>query len=81
VKDLKNSIKNVLSYGAPIILHGQLHGIIINQKFLDILRAEYNIHFVEPEDEQLEFPDYPTSVHIDNDNIKIRSWIDENWYE
>jgi len=72
MRDLKSAISLVLSYGCPVKVDGKQSGVLVSQKFLDILLAEYNIHFVEPDAKQLEFPDYPSVLCCTIDNYKVR---------
>ena len=55
MKDLRDAIKDVLINSTPSIDDmGEVDGYLVELYLLKILQAEYNIHFVEPEDEQLE---------------------------
>lgn len=54
-KDLRDAIENVLINSTPSIDDmGEVDGYLVELYLLKILQAEYNIHFFEPEDEQLE---------------------------
>jgi hypothetical protein len=73
MKDLKSAISLVLSHGCPVKVDEKDAGVLISQKFLDILLAEYNIHFVEPDAKQLEFSDeHPFVLECTIDNYKLR---------
>ena len=57
MKDLRDIIKNVLTDAMPIICNEAsplTRYSSVNTQLLKVLQAEYNIHCVEPEDEQLE---------------------------
>lgn len=53
MNDLKQAILDVLT-DASLSLDGEIQYMEIKKDLLKILQAEYNIYFVEPEDEQLE---------------------------
>ena len=51
MKDLRDAIKTLVNN-----TENDWVGLIVNDDDMANLIAEYNIHFVEPEDKQLEFP-------------------------
>tara|TARA_R100000306_G_scaffold14691_1_gene18304 strand:- start:1155 stop:1334 length:180 start_codon:yes stop_codon:yes gene_type:complete len=51
LEDFRQIVKEVLENSQPT-LAGTHH--YVNSTLLKILQAEYNIHFVEPEDEQID---------------------------
>lgn len=54
MKDLRDAIENVIinsEFHASPDAHDNFY--VVAQHFIDILVAEYNIHFVEPDKEQL----------------------------
>lgn len=57
MKDLREAIFNVFNHSIPVKFTSNkapLVGYLVNREHMDILLAEYNIHFIEPEDKQEE---------------------------
>jgi hypothetical protein len=54
MNDLKDAILNVLEQSDLQLWQDDRLVYIVPQHTMSILAAEYNIHFVEPEEEQLE---------------------------
>lgn len=55
MKDLREAIFNVLNYSVPVKFsypQGEIEGHLVDPYHFKILLAEYNIHFIEPEDKQ-----------------------------
>jgi len=53
-KDLRDAIKNVLLNASKIPHSDLTETHEVETDYLQVLQAEYNIYFVEPDDEQLE---------------------------
>lgn len=71
MNDLREAIHDLLYYSAPMVLNGKREYRVIRKELLDVLIAEYNIHFVEPEDRQFELPPHPMKIECTDENIKI----------
>jgi hypothetical protein len=58
MKDLREAIFNVFNHSIPVKFTNskEIIGYLVNKEHMDILLAEYNIHFIEPEDEQETLP-------------------------
>lgn len=72
MRDLKHAIRCAIKTSSPLYLDKKLKGYLIPSNILNVLIAEYNIHFVEPENEQLTRNDSPISIEITGDNLRIR---------
>ena len=59
MSDLKKAIEDVIQ--DSVILDGtsngctHIEGVLVDKEAFNILIAEYNIHFIEPEDKQEEY--------------------------
>ena len=58
MKDLRKAIEDVIEDSIVVNVNGSLcddTGILVDETKFNTLIAEYNIHFVEPEDKQEEY--------------------------
>ena len=75
MRDLSEAIQAVLSNCIPVNV-GSVHaGYYINKEDLNVLCAEFNIHFVEPDDNQFRIEGKPLNcINIDMSNVQTLSY-------
>lgn len=70
MRDLKEAIQAVLFNCIPVDFNQVHAGYYINAEDLNVLCAEFNIHFVEPEQPQTTIEEKPLNkIKLDDDNI------------
>ena len=71
MRDLSEAIQAVLSNCIPVNV-GSVHaGYYINKEDLNVLCAEFNIHFVEPDDNQFRIEENPLNcINIELNNVE-----------
>lgn len=70
MKDLREAIFNVFNHSIAVKFTGdkknETVGYLVGAEHMKILLAEYNIHFIEPEDKQEELPKQHIKINYDN---------------
>jgi hypothetical protein len=70
MKDLREAIELIFNNVSPVKLGELTVGYVIGKYDMHNLVAEFNIHFIEPEAEQVGLNPYPnTELHVTVDNI------------
>jgi len=71
MKDLNGAIAEIFNHCVPIKYCDKQIGYVVEKERLEILLAEYNIHFIEPEDKQMEIEKSSYMFSVTEKNVMI----------